>query len=95
MKTFEINKKAILKLDEFKNLESISTSIYWDEKFSNKLINRQSEKHNKFINYYTIVLLLVVINSSLILLSLIKVPIKNTHNRNLEIVSNELLISSK
>jgi len=95
MKTFEINKKAILKLDEFKNLERISTSIYWDEKFSNKLIKRQSEKHNKFINYYTIVLLLVVINSSLILLSLIKDPIKKSHNRNLEIVSNELLISSK
>jgi len=95
MKSNELNEKVLKKLQEFETLENIYPSPDWDTELHIKLQLNSSIKANYISKYNFILVCIVLLNCGLILFSLFNEP-KQTTSRttNLELISNELLITS-
>lgn len=95
MKSNTLNEKVLKKLHEFETLENIHPSSDWDTELQLKLQLNSSIKTN-FISQYSVILVcIVLLNCGLLLFSVFNKP-KETISRttNLELISNELLITS-
>ena len=95
MKPNKLNEKVIQKLLEFDTLENINPSTNWDTELNLKLQLNSTVKPNFITKYNLILVCVVLLNCSLILYSMLYES-KQTTNRtmNLELISNELLITS-
>ncbi len=95
MKPNALNEKVIEKLQEFETLENIHPSSDWDAKLQMKLQLNTTIKTNFIGKYNLILVCIIVLNCGLIVFSLVN-ELKRTTTRttNLELISNELLITS-
>lgn len=95
MKSNALNEKALKKLHEFETLENIHPSSDWDTELQLKLQLNSSIKTNVISQYTVILVCIVLLNCGLLLFSVFNKQ-KQTISRttNLELISNELLITS-
>ncbi len=95
MKPNTLNEKVIEKLQEFESLENIYPSSDWDYELQMKLQMHASIKTTFISKYNFILVCIVLINCGLIVFSLLnESKPTTTRTTNLEVISNELLISS-
>lgn len=95
MKSNELNKKVLKKLHEFESIENIYPSLDWEAKLKTKIQFNSSIK-NTFISKYSLTLgCVVLLNFGLLVFSIYNESKKSkTRTTNLELISNELLITS-
>jgi hypothetical protein len=95
MKPNELNEKVIEKLHEFEALAPIYPSADWDAELQMKLQFTTSIKTTFLSKYNLILVFIVLLNCGLIMFSLWSEPKPiPTRTTNLEMISNELLITS-
>ena len=95
MKSNKLNEKVLKKLHEFDTLENIYPNPYWETELHLKLQLNSSIKNNILSKYNVILVCIILLNCGLLLFSVFNKP-KETISRtsNLELISNELLITS-
>jgi hypothetical protein len=95
MKSKKLNEKVLKKLHEFETLENIHPSSDWDAELYTKLQLNSSIKTNIISKYNVIIICIVLLNSGLLLFSLLNEPKQSSkRTTNLKLISNELLITS-
>ena len=95
MKSKELNEKILKKFHEFETLENIHPSSDWDTELHIKLQLNSSIKTNFISKYNVIIICIVLLNSGLLLFSLLNEPKQSSkRTTNLKLISNELLITS-
>lgn len=95
MKPSELNEKVKAQLLELDSLNFISASAKWDREMSIRLESIQQHKPKKNINYALFFISLAIINGVIVLFSLTENKQEDTsHFTRLQVISNELLITS-
>lgn len=95
MEPFELNEQVRAKLLEFDSLDAISASEKWDTALEIRLEILERYQPKKNLNYGLFFLSLLLINGFIMMYSLVDTPEKDTvHVTNLQVISNEILITS-
>lgn len=95
MKSLELNEKIQAQLLEFETLNTIKVSEKWDSELRIRLELQQQYPTNKNVNYTLFFISLAIINCFIVMFSLIKTnEVDTLRSSNLEMISNELLITS-
>jgi flagellar biogenesis protein FliO len=93
MNTEKLNLLVEQKLQVFENLEELNTSSNWETNLNSKLLYAKP-KSNLSMKYSLIIALLIIINASFILFSVVKKQnTSSSRTQDLKVITNEILIS--